>query len=560
MEQTPTVNLADRISAWGARTPDKLAIDFYGERWTYAALVREIDRWAGVFRAHGIGAGHTVLVFTPQSPLGIAVFFGVIRCGAAPAFLPLPSAKQEPGYYWLSHTDLVGLIQPAALVAAAADLAQMSDAGLASQVPQLLASDASYDAAPWQGPSPGAADDLALLQHSSGTTALKKGVQLTHRAIHDQVEAYTRSLDATADDVVVSWLPMYHDMGLIACTVTPLAMGQTLILMDPFRWVSEPVSLLNAIAVHRGTLSWLPNFAFELLARTTRLKPGELDLGSMRAFINCSEPCKAATLDRFAARFAAVGVRPEQLQVCYAMAETVFAVSQTPVGTPVSRIDVDGTVLSTERRVVPPVTPERALTLLSAGRLIDGMQARVVDEHGHDVPEGHVGEIELRSSYLFTGYLKRPEITAERLREGAYLTRDLGFRIGDALHVLGRADDLIIVHGRNYFAHEIESIANHIDGLKPGRNVAVDVFNELMGSLEAVLIAEHTLPDPASREEATALKRCIKHEISQQLGLELRDVKLVDAGWLVKTSSGKISRALNRSKYIGEATPARPSH
>ncbi|EWS56191.1 MULTISPECIES: AMP-binding protein [unclassified Methylibium] len=554
----PPGHLAERICAWGTDSPDKVAIDDYGDVWTYRRLAGEIDRWAGRLQQRGLRAGDTVLLFLPQTAEAIAAYFGVMRCGAVPSFMPLPSPKQDPGYYWHSHANLLRLIQPAALVTLEAPLAAMRSAGFADIVPMLLAADGAWtEVAPWTGPSPGAADDIALLQHSSGTTALKKGVQLSHGAIARQVASYAHALQASADDVVVSWLPMYHDMGLIACTVTPLLLGQTVVLLDPFKWVSEPVSLLHAIHRHRGTLTWLPNFAFELLAKTVRFEPGSLDLSSMRAFINCSEPCKAATFDRFLAKFAPTGVRAEALQVCYAMAETVFAVSQTDIGRPVPRLNVDAQRLSEEKRVAAPRDAGAAVELLSAGRAIDGMRVTIVDADGQALPADHVGEIELSSEFLFDGYLNRPEITAQKLRAGRYRTNDMGFVHGDQVFVLGRADDLLIVHGRNYFAHEVEAVVNDVAGLKAGRNVAVAVFNEMLGSQDVVVIAELAPGAPAPADKGLELKRAVKHAVAESMGLDLRDVRIVEAGWLAKTTSGKISRSLNRDKYLQDLAAAR---
>lgn len=546
-------NICDRIVAWGSSHPDRVAIEFDGDIWTYGRLASAVDTWAARFAQSGIGRADTVLVFLPQTADAIAVFFGAMRCGGIPSFMPLPSVKQDPAHYWESHRELLRLVKPATVVTQLAQVAPMRAAGFDTVLPRILACDQAWpDLAPWKGPAPGGPDNVALLQHSSGTTALKKGVQLTHRAIDAQIRSYAQALESGADEVVVSWLPMYHDMGLIACTVTPLMLGQKLVLLDPFAWVGDPVSLLRAITRHRGTLTWLPNFAFELLARTARFEPGELDLHCVKAFINCSEPCKPATFDRFLARFAAVGVQAQQLQVCYAMAETVFAVSQTAVRRSVRRIAVDAGALSAQRRVRPPADDQSALVLLSAGRLIEGISAAIVGDDGRALPMGEVGEIELRGEFLFSGYLNRPEVTAERLHDGAYRTRDLGFVDDGELFVLGRIDDLIIVHGRNYFAHEVEALVNEFSEFKPGRNVAVDVFNEMLGSQEVVVIAELAGPELPDAAHATALRRRVKHAVTEQMGLELRDVRMVAPGWLAKTTSGKISRALNRTKYLEE--------
>lgn len=551
------VSLSERICAWGESRADHVAIDEYGASWTYRQLATAIDRWAGRFRQCNLGPGDVVLLFLPQTAEAIAVYFGVMRCGAVPSFMPLPSSKQSANYYWQSHAELLRLIRPAALATLKQHVEAMQEASFDSLVPQLLAVDGfSADDDPWRGHTPCTADDIALLQHSSGTTALKKGVQLSHGAVERQVSSYAKSLRASPDDVVVSWLPMYHDMGLIAGTVTPLLLGQTLVLLDPFKWVADPISLLCAIQRRRGTLTWLPNFAFELLTKTARFETADLDLSSMRAFVNCSEPCKAATFDRFLAKFASVGVRPHMLQVCYAMAETVFAVSQTPVDRPVRRLRVDPRLLTEAGLAREPTETSPGIELLSGGTAIEGMEISIVDSHGRALPTGNVGEIELSSSFLFDGYLNRPEATALALRSGRYRTRDLGFLHDDHVFILGRTDDLLIVHGRNYFAHEVEAVVNDVPGIKAGRNVAVAVLNEALGTQEVVVIAERAPEASISVKNILELKRAVKRAAAERVGLDLRDVRIVEAGWLAKTTSGKISRSLNRDKYLQEVAAA----
>jgi fatty-acyl-CoA synthase len=532
-----------RILAWADRKPDGPALSMGETRLSHAELKRKVEQVATAVQESSLKPGDVALLFMPQGIEAVVCFLGLMHAGVVPSLMPLPSVKQEPGRYWASHASLLDLIEPAAVVGPDEHLAGMRAAGLDRHpllsVKVLLSPHAQMSDAT-AGP-----DDIALLQHSSGTTALKKGVALSHRAIVAQVDAYSAAIKASPDDVVVSWLPMYHDMGLVACTVMPLMLGQHVVMLDPFNWVNDPKSLFVEITRHRGTLAWLPNFAFELLAKTVKPE-AHFDLSSMRAFIDCSEPCKPASFENFHARVAAIGLRREAMQVCYAMAETVFGVSQTNIDESPRVLNVSPGVLSVQGRIRPPRTGEAPLPLLSAGRTISGIQVTIVDDGGLPLPEGRVGEIELSGEFLFEGYYKREALTQERFRNGRYRTRDIGFFHEGELYVLGRSDDLIIVHGRNYFAHEIEAVANDIAGLKPGRNVAVPVFNELLASHEAVLIAEAD----GDAHDPVELKRRIKNQVTQAMGLELRDVSIVPQGWLLKTSSGKISRSANRDKYL----------
>lgn len=540
----PANTVSARILAWADRKPDGLALSMGDASLSYAALKRKVEQVAAVAHERGLKSGDVALLFMPQGIEAVVCFFGLMHAGIVPSLMPLPSAKQEAGRYWSAHASLLDLIEPAVVIGPESHLADMRSAGLdqhrllPAQV--LLSSQRAVSAGAACHP-----DDIALLQHSSGTTALKKGVALSHRAILAQVDAYAAAIAADSNDVVVSWLPMYHDMGLIACTVMPLMLGQHVAMLDPFGWIADPRSLFSEITRHRGTLAWLPNFAFELLAKTVKPEP-RFDLSSMRAFIDCSEPCKPVSFENFHKRFAAIGLRREAMQVCYAMAETVFGVSQTCMDEAPRVLKVSPGVLAEQGRIRPPRTGETPLALLSAGRTIAGIQASIVTDDGAPLPEGRVGEIELQGKFLFDGYYKRDALTQERFRNGRYRTRDLGFFHEGELYVLGRSDDLIIVHGRNYFAHEIEAVANDIAGLKPGRNVAIPVFNELLASQEAVLIAEVD----GDVHDHIELKRRVKTQVTQAMGLELRDVSIVPQGWLLKTSSGKISRGANKDKYL----------
>jgi acyl-CoA synthetase (AMP-forming)/AMP-acid ligase II len=278
----------------------------------------------------------------------------------------------------------------------------------------------------------------------------------------------------------------------------------------------------------------------------------------MRAFIDCSEPCKAASFDRFLKKFSPAGVTASMLHVSYAMAETVFAVTQTPLGSAAPRFIVDADVLSGQKLAAPAGSSSPAVELLSAGAPLQGISVFISDDAGAVLPTDQVGEIELVGDFLFEGYFNRPELTSARFRNGRYRTGDIGFVHEGEVYVLGRTDDLIIVHGRNYLAHEIEAVTNGIPGLKAGRNVAISVFNDAMGSLDVVVIAETGDARLPEGQEQLGLKRAVKRSVAAQMGLELRDVLIVPSGWLVKTTSGKISRSLNRERYLQELARRHP--
>ncbi len=519
---------------------------------TWSDLERGCAATVVALNGSGARAGGEVLVFLRHRPELYSAFFGAMLGGWAPAFMPCPSARQDAGLYWSAHAELFRRIRPAAVITDRDTLQGMREAGLdlcgaaVIEVEELAAASGAALA-------PGAersGSDIAFVQHSSGTTGLKKGVALSFDAVVAQVDAYAGSLGLGPQDVIVSWLPLYHDMGLIACLVLPAMLGVEIVHLDPFAWVAEPHSLFEQIERRRGTLCWMPNFAFEHLAALVPSGGRRYDLASVRAFIDCSEMCRPASLDRFQAAFAADGVRPQAMQCCYALAEAVFAVAQTPLAAPPRRLRAASASLHRGLPVREPRDGEPATELLEAGPPLPGMSVRIVDADRQPMPDGAVGEIELSATYLFSGYQGEPERTAAKLRGGAFATGDLGFLHDGRLYVLGRMDDLIVVNGRNLYAHEVEAELSRVEGVKPGRVVAVGVVDERIGSQGLVVIAERADGSPVADRD---LRRAVAETLNTLFAVVPRQVKLVEAGWLVKTTSGKISRKENLARLLGDS-------
>lgn len=509
---------------------------------TYAEMLALARGRAGELIASGAKRSGAVLIFLPQGSLALSYFIGAMLAGYCPSFMPNPSAKQDVAHYWTAHKRLFQRIEPAALVTDEAHAADMERYGLSSPTTKLIVARANRTAAGFESEAV-SSEAIAFLQHSSGTTGLKKGVELSHAAVLRHFAAYSDTLSATEDDVIVSWLPVYHDMGLIACFIMPILMGQTIVMLDPFHWVIRPATLFRAIADHQATLCWMPNFAFDHLVNLVRPDPASMNLESMRAFINCSEPCRAETFARFAGSFASLGVQPEKLQVCYAMAETVFAVSQSEVGSAPRVVSVDKQTLQEEMCAVP-VKPGRAdVCLLSNGRPLAGAAVAIKDPNGTTLGDGRVGEIWVAADYLFSGYYRMPQATDEKLQNGWYRTSDRGLVLENELYVLGRLDDLLILNGRNVHAAEIEALLVSVEGLKPGRNVAFTRYNGEVGSNELIIVCE---VEGAPSDELRARART---SVFEDLGIYPADVALVPSGWLIKTTSGKIARGGNAEKY-----------
>ncbi len=487
---------------------------------TWLDLLRASVAHARRYEAEGVLRGDTVLLCLTHGTSLHAAFLGALLVGAVPGYLAVPSDKQDPDLFWASYESLVERISPR-LMLVSPDITLRGEIGthvVIDEPLEALEGTAGELIASYADSDPSA---VALLQHSSGTTGLKKGVALTHDQIAKQVAALAARLEVTDADRVASWLPVYHDMGLISSFLAPVHLSIPVLSLDPFEWVNAPHSLLDTMDQHRATLAWLPNFAFNHLVRT---KTGDESyrLDHVRAFINCSEPCKPATFDRFAEAFASHGVRRDQLQVSYAMAESVFAVTQTVIGEVTRTLDVDGA------------------QALSNGPLLDGIELRVA------APDGaQVGEIQLRGGYVFSGYSHDAETTAEAFDGDWYRTGDLGCLVDGELYVLGRVKDVIIHHGINYFAHDIEAAVTAVPGVKSGRCVAVAVYDPDVGSEEIEVIAERDPDEQCDDDELTA---AVREAVADEFPVNLAKVHLRDPGWMVKTTSGKVSRADNLAK------------
>ncbi len=512
---------------------------------SYSELYRRSCAYARYYRSLGIRPGDIVLVILRHSPHQFYSYLGAILAGAIPSFMPFPSAKQRPELYWADHAALFSRIEPQLIVTYRENAEAARQSAAASSIAICVAEDsildqfsggdtdfAGFDAQP---------DDVACLQHSSGTTGLKKGVMLTHRMLFDHHAAYTQAIGFTGADSIVSWLPLYHDMGFIACFMGSFLSGTHLVALDPFEWVMRPRILLDAIEKFRTTFCWLPNFAFSHMVNAVRGK-ATWDLSSMRAYINCSEPCKPTTFDRFVERFCDSGVAADTLAVSYAMAENVFAVTQTPIGKKATVRDADVETGSIERRQ------------LSCGFAVPGVKLRIMDSNTRlQLLHGEVGEIHVSSPFLFHGYYRLPEKSRERLVDGWYATGDLGYLRGEQLYVTGRLDDMLIINGRNYYAHEIEALMADIPEIVPGRSVAIGIEDERSYATVMVILAE-------CRKHGVDAGLEAKRSVLERTGLALHAFVPVEHGMLVKTTSGKLSRTKNKELYLrGEFEPRKLS-
>jgi acyl-CoA synthetase (AMP-forming)/AMP-acid ligase II len=514
---------------------------------TFSDLALMSDRLAGaVRRLARPGSSGVVLIVLKHHVLQLPLFVGCMKAGFIPCFLPFPSAKQDPALYWKTHAEVVTRSAPALVVTYAALLDGLQAIARASGAPvaDVLALDGDATAFPLPDP-----DGIALLQHSSGTTGLKKGVALTYVQIARQAASYAVATGLGSDSIVVSWLPYYHDMGLFTAFLIPLTIGATIVSMDAFEWVLQPCSILDLVARFHGTHCWLPNFAFAHIVSTTP-DDRSFDLSSLEALVSCAEPVRAGTLAAFLDRFAGSGLEAATLKACYAMAETCFAMSQTARGRGHDVTWYDAALIARHGRAVRRGEGDPgALPYVSNGRPIAGIEVRILPSPSAsqgDPSQGvPVGEIAVRGSFVFDSYFANPRATAEAFDGDWYKTGDIGFIDDGEIYISGRLKDLLIVHGRNYHAHDIEAAVGAVDGIVPGRVVALGVASEVSGSEEAIILAETDAPVALHGD----LRRAVKRRVHGALDLTPHKVAFVPRGALVKTTSGKISRSENLARF-----------
>ena len=523
---------------------------------TYRELIHGATGYARTLEENDIRPGDVVILILQHGIDLLYAYFGTVLHGAIPSIMPFLTEKLLPERYRADLASLVAVTQPTAIITYREFEPEVRAAlkpGEDSVRAVIVSDHANGPAAPDFSRCGGLTrkpEDIALLQHSSGTTGLQKGVALSHGAVYNQLVNYGKAIHLDEQDVFVSWLPLYHDMGLIACWLMPILMGTPLVIMSPFDWIRAPYRLMQAVSKYKGTLSWLPNFTYNFCAQKVRDRDLEgVDLSSWRAISNCSEPMRWDSHQAFFERFRTYGLRYEALTTCYAMAENVFGVTQGGIGTPVVFEDVDRESLQVEKIARPAAEEQPSVRMLGCGKAIPNTQVAILDGKGHPLPDRHVGEVALQSDCMLTGYYHRLDATEKAFVHGWYLTGDYGYLVDGELYITGRKKDLIIVGGKNIYPQDLELLAYEVSGVHAGRASAFGVFNDATGTEDVVLVAE---VDSDELVEHQRIADGIRASVTRGSAVALRYVHIVGKHWLVKTSSGKTARSANRDKFLKE--------
>jgi len=508
-------------------------------RHTWREVHERARRIAGGLAAEGIGHGDAVGVLA-GAPVEIApTGQGLWMRGASLTMLHQPTPRTDFALWAEDTVTVIDMIRAKAVIVsdpfmAAAPILRERGTAVVT-VEQLLAADPI-------DPVDVGEDDLALMQLTSGSTGSPKAVQITHRNIYSNAEAMFIGAEYNLDnDVIVSWLPLFHDMGMTGFLTVPMYFGAELVKFTPMDFLRDTLLWARLIDKYKGTMTAAPNFAYALLAKRLRkqAQPGEFDLSSLRWALSGAEQVDPADVEDLIDAGQPFGLRPEAILPAYGMAETTVAVSFSDCGAGLVVDEVDSDLLAVFRRAVPSCNGHTT-RLATLGPLLHGLEARVVDELGNLLPSRAVGVLELRGEPLTPGYMTLGGFVAAQDEHGWYDTGDLGYLLENGhVVVCGRVKDVIIMGGRSIYPTDIERAAGRVDGVRPGGAVAVRLDAGQSRETFAVAVESNAWQDPVK-------VRRIKHEVARAVVSEVsvrpRRVVVLEPGTIPKTPSGKLRR------------------
>lgn len=516
---------------------------------TYAALDEAARAVAAGLLERGLEPGRTVAIMLPTSTEYFFSFLGVQLAGGVPVPIYPPARASQIEDHLRRHAGILSnaLVETLITVAQAKPIAMLLKPQVATLKSVVTPAELrqSRGAGPAQRARP---QDIAMLQYTSGSTGNPKGVIVTHANLLANIRAMAQVLRVTPNDVFVSWLPLYHDMGLIGAWMGSLVYGMKYPVMSPLAFLARPERWLWTIHRHGGTLSGGPNFCYELALRRIRDEDIQgLDLGSWRFAFNGAEPVSPDTMADFSRRFARYGFKPEAMSPVYGLAEVTLGLALAPPGRGPKLDRVERDAFMKSGRAVPAAAAEKhALTFVACGPPLPGHQVRVVDAAGRELPEREEGHIEFAGPSATSGYYRNPEETRRLLRDGWLDTGDYGYIAEGEVHVTGRVKDIIIRAGRNIYPYELEEAIGGIEGIRRGCVAVFGVKDERSGTERIVVLAETRETDPDRRER---LRTRISDLAVSLISMPVDEIVLAAPHTVLKTSSGKIRRAASREAY-----------
>jgi len=521
--------------------------DVDGARLSYGELQAAAAETAGGLQRAGLRAGDPVALMFPTHPDLLIAFFGVMLAGGVPVPLYPPLRPGELGEYWRRQGGILRNCGARLMVVAPGLYERRRAIGaLAGSVERLLTVPLLRQAQARPEPVPRQGGDLAMLQYTSGSTADPKGVMLSHANLLANIRAMGRVAGASAKDVCVSWLPLYHDMGLIGAWLGSLYFGAALVLMPPQSFLLHPDGWLRAMHRFGASLSAAPNFAYELcLHRVDDSALDGLDLSRLRICFCGAEPVVPETMERFVARFGRFGLAPGALLPVYGLAENSLGLTFPPPGRGLRVLRVRRDRFLRDGDAVTTTDPaEPSLRFVSCGAPLPGNELRIVDDHDHERPDGRQGHVQFRGASATAGYFRNPSPTRQLLHGDWRDTGDLGFLADGELYLSGRVKDVIIRAGQHLHPQGIEQAVGEVPGVRRGRVAAFGAHGG--GTERLVIVAETRVADAAGRD---ALRQAVNAAVLTCTGAPADDIVLAAPGAVLKTSSGKLRRSACRFAY-----------
>jgi len=546
-------SLVDILMLYGEQAPDKAHIYFQDEDGkeqiiTYGQLLESSLQIAYSLKQLGLRDGETVAIMQPTNPGFFYTFLGTLLAGGIPVPIYPPFRMHMLEAYAKTESRILSNAEVRILVTfeQAEGLSRLLQGFVPSlkhvttvkelMQPELLVS-----------PFKPSQDNYAFIQYTSGSTSDPKGVLLSHYNLLSNIRAYGKAIEVKPTDVAVSWLPLYHDMGLIAMWLGSLYHGIPLVLMTPFSFLNRPERWLWTIHHHRGTLTGAPNFAYELCVR--KIEPAlieGLNLSSLRLAANGAEKVYPRTFEQFADKFEAYGLNRKALFPVYGLAESTVGLILPPLNRGM-HIDLIDRKQFEEEKFACPSAQDNALSFVSCGKPMDGHEVRIVNDDDHVLPERHVGSLQFRGPSSMIGYYNNPRATKAVYHDGWIDSGDLAYQAESEIYITGRRKDVIIKAGRNLYPAEIEELVGVLDGVRQGCVTAFSVNDNARGTEQLVVVAETREKDMQQRNDI--LER-INDALVNAMDISPDRVVLVTPHSIPKTSSGKLQRAQSKALYL----------
>ncbi len=519
-------------------------------------LRTESMRRAAHFRKYGLKKGDRVAMVVPDGEDFVPTFLGAVWAGLVPVPLYPPLSLGKLDSYKETLVSILNKAEPTYLVTLS-KMQQVLWAGLThvKSLKGVITAEELKTPAPEgvsQDPEHVTDDDLAFLQFTSGSTSTPKGVAVTHGNLRANAWAIMVDGLKTNSDVDhgVSWLPLYHDMGLIGFVIAPMFHKVQVTFIPTLAFVRQATLWLETIHRVRGTISFAPNFAYALA--TKRTKPEQLarwDLSCMRHFGCGAEPINSTTMRTFVDTMTKAKLKPESLLPCYGMAEATLAISFIGIDEQLSTDVIDSEAYQKQRAAEPAHVSKlqegKAQEFVNCGKTFPHHEVGIFDDEGKRLPERRIGEIQVRGPSIAKGYFRDPDATEKTFGGGWLKTGDLGYLANGNVYIVGRKKDIIIINGRNYDPQRMEWLVDDVAGVRKGSAVAFSRPGAASEELIIVLEAR-----TASATEAEALKESVKQRIVEQMQLTPAEVVICPLGSLPKTSSGKLQRSKTRQQYL----------